>query len=662
MSSMSRFVLIWLAVAVAHPAHAQEPMVTTQPLPRTPIRSVSVTSNAGLPDALATWTALRRSDALPFSAYADFLIHHPGWPGEGALRLAAERQLRADSAVPMQVVTFFTRFAPQSASAALRLAEAHDANGQRDAARAAARKAWVMGPLSPEDEARLVARFGSALTQADHDARTDRLLWSRATAAAARQLSFASAAHQPVFDARIAMQAKSPDAAQKSAAVLDLARQDAGFIVDRANWLRATGQEQAARALLAAPRRLSAPPLDPDRWLDVLYAYAKAAADAGQAPAAYDIARQLGEVYPAGTVIRDRALSERDTYTNLAWLAGTTAMKRLGRPGDAVAMFALYAQAARLPQTQVKGLYWAGRASEAAGQRAQADALYRQAAVYFDQFYGQLAAERAGIPVTVPAVTRTLEISAAERQSFFGSETVRAAQYLGTTGDWATQSLFVRAIAAAAASDTEHVLGAELAIKLGRPDLGVMIGRSAGSNGLRDYVRTGFPIVPVADADLASWTIIHAISRQESQFDRKIVSRAGARGLMQLMPGTAREVAGKAGVTYASANLDDPQFNASLGAWYFGTLMTRFNGSYVLAVAAYNAGAGNVNKWLAANGDPRASGADVLAWIEAIPFKETRDYVQRVLENAVVYEMLNPRPGPARRYPLSSFLGKSTPG
>ncbi len=657
MSSMRISLIAALALFAAPPAVAQD---TLAPLPT--LRSAVVPNNAGIGDALATWENLRRSDALPFASYADFLIRHPGFPGEMALRTVAERRLAPDSAVPMQVVSFFNRYPPQSASAALRFAEALDTMGNRDAARSQARRAWTMGALTPDDETRLVSRFGSALASTDQDARMDRLLWSRSTAAAARQLSLTSAPRQPAFDARLAMQARAADATSKASATLDRGRADAGYLVDRASWLRATGQDAAARALLAAPRTLTSAPLDPVRWLDTLYALAKASSESGQTAVAFDIARQLDDAYPAATVIRSRPLAERDTYTNLAWLAGSLALNRLGRPRDAVAMFDRYSRAAQTPQTQVKGLYWAGRAAEAAGQSAEAQGYYARAAQYFDQFYGQLAGERTGQPLAVPPVVRTLEVSAAQREAFFGSEIVRAVQYLGQTGDWPTQSLFVRTIAAAAETDVEHVLGAELAIKLGRPDLGVMIGRSAGNAGLRDYVRTGFPTVPVSAENQPSWTIIHAIARQESQFDRKIVSRAGARGLMQLMPGTARDVAGKTGVAYSVSNLDDPQYNAALGSWYFGTLMTRYNGSYVLSVAAYNAGAGNVNKWLAANGDPRAPGADVLAWIEAIPFKETRDYVQRVLENAVVYEMLNPRPGPARRYPLSSFLGKSTPG
>jgi len=209
-------------------------------------------------------------------------------------------------------------------------------------------------------------------------------------------------------------------------------------------------------------------------------------------------------------------------------------------------------------------------------------------------------------------------------------------------------------------SEWLRALATELSRAPGRPDLGVMVGRSALQNGLPDYAATGFPQVKVPEGQESAWTMIHAIARQESQFDRAAVSRAGARGLMQLMPGTARQVAGNLGLSYDSAALTtNTDYNIQLGSSYFQKLFTLY-GSYPLAIAAYNAGPGNVNKWLAANGDPRTGTADVIDWIEAIPIFETRNYVQRVMENAVVYDLLNPEKsrsrGDAR---LSWYLGRN---
>ncbi len=663
MSSMTtkltgRFVASALLLAAPGVAAAQDLMAAQ------PSRSVAAVNDSALSVAISEWNAVRQSEALPFSSYARFLVAHPGWPGEAAIRKSAERALRTDAEDPQLVAAYFGRFAPATATSALRHAEALDAIGRRDDAKLTAKRAWTMGTLSADDESRLLSRWPGLLSTADHDARMERLLWNRATSLAARQLSLTSPARQPLFDARVAMQAKAPDAASKVGYVAASATGDPGFLIDRVTWLRLSGQEFAAQSLLAAPRRLTAPPLDPERWLDVIVAVARNAAAQGQSQTAFDIARQVEDTYPAGTIVRDRPIGERDEYTNATWLAGTTALNKLGRPVDAIRMFDLYAKAARSPQTRAKGLYWAGRAAEAASRRDVSQSYYTNAAVQFDQFYGQLAAERLGRVPALPVVTATVEISRNDREAFFGQEIVRAVQILGQRGDHQTQTLFVRQIAQAATSDVDHVLAVELAQRIARPDLAVMIGRSAGINGHDNYVRAGFPVVPLPEEARSNWTMVHAISRQESQFDRMAVSRAGARGYMQLMPGTARETAQKIGASYDLGGLtSDTQYNIRLGNDYFSRMMSYYNGSYPLAVAAYNAGPGNVNKWLRTIGDPRNGSIDILQWIEAIPLTETRGYVQRVLENAVVYDMIDPTKARMRSAtPLSSYLGKRTPG
>ncbi|MDB5680852.1 MAG: lytic transglycosylase, partial [Sphingomonas bacterium] len=214
-----------------------------------------------------------------------------------------------------------------------------------------------------------------------------------------------------------------------------------------------------------------------------------------------------------------------------------------------------------------------------------------------------------------------------------------------------------------ASSESDHVLAAELARTLSRPDLAVMVGRSALLNGVSDYTLTGFPTVNIPATATGSWSIAHGIMRQESQFDRALISRAGARGVMQLMPGTGREQATKMGLAWDSGMLlSSTDYNIQLGTAYFQRLYAIY-GSYPLAIAAYNAGGGNVNKWLAANGDPRSGAVDWVDWIEAIPFDETKRYVQHVLENAVVYDLINPQratsTGNAR---LSWYLGNKRPG
>jgi soluble lytic murein transglycosylase len=614
--------------------------------------------------AIDEWNRLRQSDRLPFADYARFLIAHPGWPGEPALRRAAERQILPDQTDPSLVAQFFDAYAPLSATGRVRYAEALAALGQTAKARDAAAAAWTMSALSSDDEARLVGRFGSQFTPSEQDQRMETLLWARASASAARQLNLVSAQRRPIYAARLAYQTQAADAAAQGAALGPDADHDAGYLIDRAFWLRGSARELEARTWLARAETLDAPAYDPQTYLAALLTFASAAAHDQQWALAYGIAANLDHAFPAGTDIRPRDLKQRDPYTSLAWLAGTTALKQLNRPRDAEAMFRRYTLAAQSPGSQAKGDYWAGRAAQAAGDATGAAAHFADAAVNVDQFYGQLASERIGRVIAVPPDPAPIRIAPDVRAAFANREVVRAARLLGEQQDWLDQTQFVRKIAADAETDTDHALAADLSRSLQRPDLGVIVSRNARKSGTRDPIRIGFPTVPVPPAWESHWTMIHAIARQESQFDREALSPVGARGLTQLMPATAREQAGKLGLPWDPNRLtEDVGYNVMIGSSFFDRMLTYYQGNYVLAVASYNAGPGNVNKFIRANGDPRLPGIDVVDWIEAIPLSETRAYVQKVLENAVVYDLFNPeRARTPEKDRLSFYLGKKDPG
>ncbi|MBT2244197.1 transglycosylase SLT domain-containing protein [Sphingobium sp. BHU LFT2] len=625
---------------------------------------VGMPSDPSIAGTISQWRALQQSDGLGFSTYASFIMANPGWPGEDRMRRLAETGINPDSFDPRQVIAFFARFPARTATGHARNAVALMQAGRMDEARVAARTAWITGTLSPTDEARLLSLFGSGFTVADHDQRADVLLWSNDTIGAMRMLAYVSPARRAIYDARIAFRQKSPDAAIKMQTAEPAGgASDAGFIADKATWLLNSGNWIAGRQYLANRQPLTFRPGNAEKWYETLLTQARSSANDSQWSFAYGIASKLDDAYAPGTDVSTRPIGERDDYTSLAWLAGTTAFYNLNRPTDAVAMFRRYATGGKSPQVQAKGYYWAGRAALQAGDAASANSYFNQSAQFPDQYYGQLALERLGRPVPPPP-ERAVSISAAERSEFNNRSVVRAARALGQMGYWEDQSKFVRAIANGADSDGDHFLAAELAQNLGRPDMGVMVGRRAVSNGLTGYGASAFPRVPVPPTAQYNWTMVHAIARQESQFDKQIVSHAGARGLMQLMPGTAREQAGKLGLSYDAGSLNDPSYNIMLGSGYFQRMLDYYGGSYPLAVAAYNAGPGNVNRWVKANGDPRLPGADMLRWIEQIPIFETRNYVQRVLENAVVYEAMNPERAKFKgsNAVLSRYLGKQTPG
>lgn len=612
------------------------------------------------------WKRLRQNDSLGFTAYSSFIMAHPRWPGEDHMRQLAEKSIDPQSYSPSAVVAFFHQFPPRTATAGARYALALLALGRKSEADAAARAAWRTGPMNRDDENWILTQFGSKLSADDQRAHADTALWARSPDSAERVLPFLSDQSRPVFAARIAMQKQTGAAAALVNAAEPLARGDPGFIADRAVWLRDNGNSQTARSLLADREALSIRPHRPERWFEVLLTNARAAANDGQWQTAYKIASQIDDAYAPGTNVSDRPLGERDDYTSLAWLAGTIAYYELNRPRDAMRMFDRYAQAARSPQTMTKGWYWAGRAAVKAGDQAEADKHIAMAAGYPGQFYGQLALERLGRPVPAPvAFSDKVAISENDRQAFNASSLVRAARALGAAGRWSDQSVFLRTIASNVITDVDRALANELSTSIGRPDLAVMVGRRARTDGSSAYAIAAFPRLPLPDGHESNWTMIHAIARQESQFDKAAVSHAGARGLMQLMPRTARETAGRVGLAYMLGDLtDDPAYNIQLGSSYFQRMLRNYNDSYPLAVAAYNAGPGNVNKWIAANGDPRLPGADVLRWIEQIPIYETKNYVQRVLENAVVYDaMRGKQDGTAMPLnQLSRYLGKDSAG
>jgi soluble lytic murein transglycosylase len=659
MRKMTLFVPVLLATA-ASAAVQVTPAYTPQqvPLYAAPTR-VMPGDNVGY--AIADWRRLRASTGYAFSDYARFLAANPGWPGESTLRRTAERQMRPGEA-PLTVIQFFRSDEPVSGNGWARLAEAHLATGKPTEGLAAARAALKMSDLDSNDEAMLLARLGTNFTATDYDRRIDALLFAKKASEAQRLMPWSSAARRPALAARLAMLTRAPDAGTLYAAAAPRLASDAGLLMDRIRYLRDAGSEAGARSLAAQPHNFVERPTDPERFYEMLVVLARGALADGQYTTAYNIARQVDDSFAPGVDIALKGYGVRDDYTTLTWIAGTSAM-RIGRASDAVASFARYARGGRSLQVATKGYYWAGRAAAQAGRLVDATNYFERAAATPELFYGQLALERLGRVVPVPASLPSYTVTPAERSAFQQKRLVRAVRLLGQQGQRADQSLFIRALSEAVDTPAERILATETATQIGRQDLAVWTARSARNAGAAFYTRAGFPTHGSSAPTGRIWSLVHGITRQESSFDRSAVSHAGARGMMQLMPATAREQADKMGMAYDGGRLTtDPAYNVMLGSAYFQRLVDQWDGSYPLAVASYNAGAGNVRKWVRAYGDPRAQGADMIGWIERIPFDETRGYVQRVLENSVVYDRLNPSLPTPQRVHLSYYLGKSRPG
>ena len=613
--------------------------------------------NAGISDramnqAIERWRVLVDSRSLDFSSYAGFLLTYPGFPRETTLREYAEAALERDRPDPRTVIAFFEKFPPLSNQAQARYALALAAL-RYPGARDAAIKAWRGGLMNDTAEATILYQYGEILTRADHDARMDALLWERASDAAMRQLAHVSPTKTAIFAERLRL--VSGGAPNSSSG--DWLR-DPGYVYNRIYQARSSGQIWPAISLLSTRPKFDKPVHDPEKWVaNLLWAAKGAGADP-----AVRIAESIDDAFAPGTDISDQSFRLRDDYTSLMWLGGTKALWSLYQPKRAAPLFYRYGAAAKTPGTRSKGFYWAGRALAQAGDHEGANRYFEMAAQYPDHFYGQLSLERLGR--AMPSLKgRPAEVPTREqREAFNARPLTKAVREVARDYRWQTSVRFFREISEQAKTEADHVLVADLAQELGRRDLAVILAQDGHESGFDGFFEIGFPLMPTPPG--TNWTMVHAITRQESQFAENAISHAGARGLMQLMPGTAREQAGKMGMSYNPSGLiDDALYNVRLGDGYFSRMLTYYGGSIPLAVGAYNAGPGNVNRWLRDNGDPRNGGIDWITWIERIPIYETKNYIQKVLENAVVYETLYPERVYGRgKYPLSNFLGKGDPG
>jgi len=651
MSSMWRITAILPLLLAVTPGSSSAQYVA--PSAASPSAAPSVAAS------LQTWRTLRQSSGYRFSDYASFLIANPDWPDESRMRGWAEKAMQPGENAAT-VIAFFATDKPRTGTGWTRLADALALNGQSGPALDAARQAWRSDGLTATDEQMIWSHFGASFTRADNDDRVDELLFAKKADAAARFLTASSPDRQAGFAARIAMQQNAPDAEARYAAVIGLVTRDAGLMMDRARWLRANNFDAAAQQLAAREHQFSIKPADPERFYDMLILLAGEAAQDRNWQTAYNIASQIDDALPAGVDMTKQPLGVRDNYTTLAWLAGTIALDRMNRPSSAVAMFDRYARGGRSLQVSTKGNYWAGRASLGAGHFADANAYFERAAAYPELFYGQLALERLGRSVAPPPAALPQYVTTQlQRTAFNNRRDVQAIRLLRNSAN--EQALFVRSLAESLDNDTDRNLAVDLGQQIGRQDIAVWTARMARVKGSAFYVRQAYPTLS-ANVSGELWSLAHGISRQESSFDPYVTSHAGARGMMQLMTGTAREQAGKMGIGYDGYRLiSDPAYNVAIGSSYFQRMLNIWNGNVPLAVASYNAGSGNAGKWVRQYGDPRGQ-VDVLKWIEAIPYSETRAYVQRVIENSVVYDSMRGQQTQRSAMHVSRYLGKDRPG
>ena len=573
-----------------------------------------------LPAKVLRWLEMSESGAgASFEDIATFIQQNPDWPRQAMLARRAEEAMTPQTDDSL-VLAWFAMRKPVTAQGRIRLAEVMLRRGESDRASRLLRAAWIGGNYTYRRERAFVSRFGKHLRKSDHIARLDRLLWDRKHRQARRVMRRVDAGHRSLAEARLRLMRFSGGVDSAIRNVPEGLRRDLGLQYERLRWRRRKGRTAEAREiLLNAPRDLVRPLL----WWREREIILRRTLTAGLAADAYRLARDHGQT--AGK-----------SFAEAEFLAGWIALRHRNDADAALGHFAALFAAVRYPISRARGAYWAGRAAETGGNLSLAQQWYRRATRYPTTYYGQLAAARARPPLRL-RLARDPRPSVAMRKTFRESELVAALRALNQIGQRTLMRSFALRLVDIAAGAGAHVLVGEFAAELDRPDLGVLAARRSVRKDVQ-LLKHAYPLPAFVKNNGVERALLLGLLRQESGFDTRAVSPAGAAGLMQLMPATARSVARSAKLRYSRTRLlRDPAYNLRIGQAYLSRLVGKYRGSYVMALAAYNGGGRRVGHWVRDHGDPRADGVDVVDWIESIPIAETRDYVQRVLEGVQVY-------------------------
>src|SRR5271166_887292 len=573
---------------------------------------------------LVTYYRLLGPGAATADEIADFMAQNPDWPNQALLERRRQEAIASEPDLA-STLTQCDRNKLTLPQTMLHCAEALADAGRNADADQEAHRAWVAGIA---DEPGFLRRWSDAIGPDDQWERFQHFAWHDA-AAAARQLPRLDPTHRAAAETRLALQHDAPNAEALLAALPEPLRRDPGTMLDRARWLRRADRTADALALWqrageAAQRDASAEQLG-GFWTERNLLARRLLHD-GNAAGAYTLADQHGRITP-------------DQILDAEFLAGFIALRRLNNPAAATRHFTTLTEQSKAAITQGRAHYWLGCALAAAGGDPKPE--YQRAAAWATTFYGQLAALALGDDAAALArrisALRDPPYTRDQVLAFTDREVVRAAAMLVAWNDPPRARAFLLRMDELAPDSADRTLTARFALQVGLPDTAVFVARRMGRDGL-SLPEAGWPVAAEPPDGAVDPSVALGLIRQESSFDIAAVSPSGARGLMQLMPFTAQAVAKQIGAATSPVSLTaDPAHNMRLGTAYLREMLDRFDNSLPLAAAAYNAGPHRVDEWLAENGDPRVGPIDMLDWIELIPINETRNYVQRVLENVVIY-------------------------
>ncbi|MDV7341450.1 lytic transglycosylase domain-containing protein [Terasakiella sp. A23] len=582
----------------------------------------AVKAKSALPAKLIRWMQITdpKKD-VPFQEIAAFIAHNSDWPRQSVLQRRAEEAM--DETIPAgSVLKWFAGRQPVSANGHIMLTAALQQMGRMEELKLQVKKSWLKVNFGRDQQKQFYKRYKKYLSYDDHVQRLDRLLWEGRYYPARRMLGYVKKDWQRLAEARLALRKVRGGVDRAISKVPQKFINHPGLLFERMRWRRIKGRYSGARELLfQAPDQLPFPHV----WWKQRAVMARHAVRQGHYSEAY-------------RMVENHGLTKGAKFADAEWLAGWIKLRFLAEPNVALNHFTNLYKAVSFPISKARGAYWIARSLEDLGRDEEANKWYETAATYPTAYYGQLATERLGKRPQLVINTKA-EPNRQERIVFQQSELVDVVRLLQRMKERDHMRSFIYQLNTMSTTAGWRTLVAELSIASGRPDLAVYVGKKALREG-HGVIEAAYPLV---DKTLMRKTpegaLVHGIIRQESAFYEKAKSRAGARGLMQLMPGTAYELAKRKNYKYSRDKLTkNPKLNVWLGSEYLDDLLKKFEGSYVLTLASYNAGPHRARQWIKEFGDPRTDDRDyVIDWVEQIPFDETRNYVQRVLENIQVY-------------------------
>ncbi len=576
---------------------------------------------------LVEWYILRHAESqVRFARYAAFLTANPAWPSHALMRRRAEARLWQEKSDAAAIRAFFAEQAPRTAKGRFALARALLAAGDRLSAAREVKAAWRADELAEATEEAAYEEFKELLAREDHRARMDKRIGAKDLGAAMRAAKRLGDDDVAIVKACAAVKGDSGKALAKLNDVPETARGDLGYVLCRVKWAMKKDKivEAAKMIVAAAPDTMAQQ--DTDEWWRDRRTISRKLLDMGELQLAFD-------------VVKDAATPTLEAYrADYAFMPGWIAMRYLNDPATARKYFADIDKGLSNPITLARANYWRARVEEAAGDGRAARAFYEASSKYPTAYYGQLSRAKLGLEPVRIRMPQPEKVAAAG-----ADERVRAAGMLYAVGEKDMVKAFAHDLGEEC--HDEAVVAAVGEVSYARDDAIALIqlGKNALGRGLA-MEHYAFPIVGIPPHKQHEPAIehgmIYSVARTESAFDQRVHSPADAVGLMQVTPEAGKDTAKRFGVRYDWARMKkDPVYNTQIGAAELSALMTEYKGSLIMTFAGYNAGRGRVRDWIKLRGDPRDPNVDAVDWVERIPFSETRNYVQRVIENLGVYRV-----------------------